>query len=206
MRPRRPRWNWPRRELRRTHVELEQTTAELTRARRARNGVSTGENERLYFSQRQAQVRRQEAQARLHAAQAALAKTELRAPWAGCVLRVFDEPGAQVGPTSPHPVLLLADVSRRRVRAFVEELDALKVRAGQRAVVTADGLAETEFLGQVRAVWLRMDHDSPRSDTPGEYQDMYHRVVEIDLEDGRELPLNLRVNVRIENRASAGTR
>jgi hypothetical protein len=72
------------------------------------------------------------------------------------------------------------------------------VRVGQRAKVTADGLPGIEFAGRVRAVWLPMDHEAPRSDTPGEYQDVYHRVVLIDLENGRELPLNLRVNVRID--------
>jgi hypothetical protein len=43
-----------------------------------------------------------------------------------------------------------------------------------------------------------MDREAPRSDAPGEYQDVYHRPVVIDLDAGLELPLNLRVQVRIE--------
>jgi multidrug resistance efflux pump len=187
-------------ELRHAQVELEQATVDLRRAREAGRGVSPQEKDRSQFAQRLAQHRLEEARARLHTAQAAHAKTELRAPWDGCVLRVFAEPGAQVGPTSAKPILLLADASRRQVRALVEELDALQVRVGQRAVVTADGLPGTEFAGRVREVWLRMDRDAPQSDAPGEYQDIYHRPVVIDLDDGRELPLNLRVSVRIEIR------
>jgi RND family efflux transporter MFP subunit len=139
------------------------------------------------------------ARADLQQARAELAKTRLLAPWDGRILRVYDEPGALVGPASARPILLMADVSRRRVRAFVEELDALRVRAGQRAVVTADGLPGMEFPGRVSdEVMLRMDRGAPHSDAPGEYQDIYHRPVVIDLDDGRELPLNLRVNTRIE--------
>lgn len=137
------------------------------------------------------------AKAELKRAQAELEKTELRAPWDGCVLEVFEEPGALVGPSS-QPILRLNDVSKRRVRAYVEELDALRVRPGQTAVVTADGLPGQEFPGRISAeVYLRMDRDAPRSDAPGEYQDIYHRPVVIDLEGGLELPLNLRVQVRI---------
>jgi RND family efflux transporter MFP subunit len=190
-------------ELGRYEIEEKLAAQDLVRARAAKIGVSAQEHDRFQYGQQLASARVREARARLHAAQADLAKTELRAPWDGQVLRVFDEPGAQVGPSSPRPILLLADVSRRRVRAFVEELDALHVRVGQRAVVTADGLPGTEFKGKVREVWLRMDREAPRSDKPGEYQDVYHRIVLIDLEDGRELPLHLPVNVRIDTPASA---
>jgi multidrug resistance efflux pump len=114
------------------------------------------------------------------------------------VLDIYDEPGSQVGPTSRQPILAFADVSRRRVRAFVEELDALRIKEGQKAVVTIDGLPGKEFAGKVSAaVLLRMDQAAPRSDAPGEYQDIYHRPVLIDLDGGTELPLNLRVKVTI---------
>jgi multidrug resistance efflux pump len=64
------------------------------------------------------------AEARLRLARAELAKARLRAPTAGRVLRVYAEPGELAGPRSARPVLLFADLSRRHVRAFVEELDA----------------------------------------------------------------------------------
>jgi multidrug resistance efflux pump len=113
------------------------------------------------------------------------------------VLRVWAEPGTLVGPTSTKAILLFADVSQRRVRAFVEELDAHRPCVGQRAVVTVDGRPGKEFSGRVVEVLKRMDADAPRSDAPGEYTDIDYLPVVIQLVNGDELPLNQRVKVRI---------
>jgi len=137
------------------------------------------------------------AEARLRLAEAELAKTRLLAPCSGRILQVFAEPGEQAGPAMPQPILLLADLSKRRVRAFVEELDATRVEVGQRAQVTADGLPGREFEGAVVLVMPRMGQRGPRSDAPGEFKDLYFREALIDLDAGDELPINLRVQVRI---------
>jgi HlyD family secretion protein len=137
------------------------------------------------------------AEARVRLAQAELAKTRLCAPSDGRVLQVFAEPGELASPTSAHPILLLADLSKRRVRAFVEELDACRVKSGQAATVTADGLTGKEFKGRLAVVMARMGKRAPESDVPGEYKDVYFREVLIDLEGGEELPLNLRVLAQI---------
>ncbi|QDV34770.1 HlyD family secretion protein [Tautonia plasticadhaerens] len=138
------------------------------------------------------------AEARLRLAEAELEKTRLRAPADGRILRAYAEPGEVVGPATPDPVLLLADLSRRRVRAFVEELDAARVGLGQPALVTADGLPGRGFSGRVSLVASRMGQNAPQSDAPGEYKDLYFREVLIDLDAGAELPVNLRVRVRID--------
>lgn len=148
-----------------------------------------------------AEARVAAAQARLHLAEAELAKTRLQAPADGCILQVFAEAGETAGPTSPQPVLLLADLSRRRVRAFVEEYDAARVRPGQTAVVTADALPQRQFYGRVAVVLSRMGKRAPQSDEPGEYKDVYFREVLIDLEAAEELPLNLRVLARLRGTA-----
>jgi multidrug resistance efflux pump len=137
------------------------------------------------------------AKARLKQARAELAKTQLRAPCDGQVLQVYAEPGEMAGPATAQPVLLLADVSRRRVRAFVEELDAARVQVGKIVVVTADGLPGREFTGRVAVLLPRMGKRSPQTDTPGEYKDVYYREMLIDLDRADELPLNLRVQTRI---------
>jgi multidrug resistance efflux pump len=137
------------------------------------------------------------AEARLRLAEAELAKTRLLAPCDGRILQVFAEPGEQAGPNTPQPVLLLADLSKRRVRAFVEELDAARVAPGQRAEVTADGLPGRVFHGTVGLVMPRMGQRGPQSDAPGEYKDLYYREALIDLDAGDELPINFRVQVRI---------
>jgi multidrug resistance efflux pump len=116
-------------------------------------------------------------------------------------LQVYAEPGEAVGPTSAQPVMLLADLSRRRVRAFIEELDVARVQVGQKAVVTADGLPGKEFTGTVALVLPRMGKRAPQTDAPGEYKDVYFREVLIDLKQADQLPTNLRVHIRV----AAGT-
>ena len=138
------------------------------------------------------------AEARLRLVKASQAKTRLLAPSGGRVLRIYAEPGEIAGPNSAQPVLLLADLSRRRVRAFVEELDAPRVRVGQRTVVTADGLPSREFLGRVGVTLPRMGQRGLQTDAASEYRDIYFREVLIDLDAGDELPLNLRVEARID--------
>jgi multidrug resistance efflux pump len=137
------------------------------------------------------------AEARLRLAQEELARTRLRAPCNGRILQVLAEPGEMAGPTTPRPVLVMADVGRRRVRAFVEELDAARVRIGHEAAVTADGLPSQAFTGKVGEVMPRMGRRTPLTDEPGEYRDLYFREVLLDLDAGDDLPLNLRVRVRI---------
>jgi multidrug resistance efflux pump len=138
------------------------------------------------------------AEAKLHAAEAELAKTRLTSPTSGQVLQVFAEPGEMASPTSAQPVLIVADLSRRRVRAFVEELDVARVEVGCRATVTADGIPGKTFTGQVALVLPRMGKRAPQSDAPNEMKDIYYREVMIDLDGGDELPTNLRVQVRIQ--------
>jgi multidrug resistance efflux pump len=137
------------------------------------------------------------AEAQLRLTEAELAKTRILAPCDGRILQIFSDPGEQASPAMAQPILLLADLSKRRVRAFVEELDATRVEVGQRAKVTADGLPGREFEGTVALVMPRMGERGPRSDNPGEYKDVYFREALIDLDAGDELPINLRVQVKI---------
>jgi multidrug resistance efflux pump len=137
------------------------------------------------------------ASARLHLAEAELAKTRLLAPTGGQVLQILAEPGEMAGPTSAQPILIMADLSHRRVRVFVEEFDVARVRAGQKTTVTADGIPGKEFPGHVSVVLDRMGKRGPQSDAPGEYKDVYFREVLVDLDDGQELPTNLRVQARL---------
>jgi multidrug resistance efflux pump len=137
------------------------------------------------------------AEARLRGARHELAKTRVVAPSDGCVLQVCAEPGEMAGPGETGPVLRFADLSRYRVRAFIEELDAARVQPGQAAVVTADGLPGREFRGTVAEVLPRMGQRAAHSDAPGEYKDQHYREVLIDLDAWDGLALNLRVQVYV---------
>lgn len=138
------------------------------------------------------------AEAKLRLDEAELAKTRILAPFDGQILRIYAEPGELAGPATIQPVLLFADTSRRRVRAFVEELDSARVCVGQPAVATADSFPGREFLGKVALVAPRMGKRVLQSDEPGEYKDLYFREVVIDLDAGTELALNLRVQAHIQ--------
>ncbi|MCC6420144.1 MAG: efflux RND transporter periplasmic adaptor subunit [Gemmataceae bacterium] len=144
-----------------------------------------------------AEARVAAAEARHQLAVARQAKTRVVAPFDGRILQVYAEPGEIAGPDNPQPVLLFADLSRRRVRAFVEELDISRVRTGQQVRITADALAGKEYAGVVALVLPRMGKRAPQSDTPGEYRDVYYREVLIDMTAAGEMPTNLRVQVRI---------
>jgi multidrug resistance efflux pump len=190
-------------ELAAAQAQLDQAEADLIRAQQMLRGsaVAKHEYDQFFYRAKTTRAKKQEAEARLLVARAELAKTQVRAPVAGRVLQIHKEPGVQVGPTNlgsaGQPVLRLADVSRRRVRAFVEELDVGRVQLGQQASAAADGFPDREYLGQVVEIAGRMGKDAPESDAPGEYKDVYYREVVIELDGARELPLNLRMQVRI---------
>jgi RND family efflux transporter MFP subunit len=189
-----------RAELNQARASAQQSRSEFDRSQKLGPRVVSAEHAEADRSKMlQAQAKVEEAEAKLRLAQAELGKTRLTAPIRGRILRVFVEPGEQAGPTTPHPVLLLADDSKRRVRAFIEELDAHRVRVGQRAEVSYDGLPGRHFAGKVAEVLPRMGRRAPQTDAPEEYKDVYFREALIDLEAGAELALNLRVKVVIRD-------
>jgi HlyD family secretion protein len=188
----REKWDLDYYKMLRSQAELEQASAEraVVEAPARADEVATAEARVLA------------AEMRRRVAQAELAKTRLTAPSGGRVLRVYAEPGQLAGPASAQPVLLFADLSKRRVRAFIEELDAWRVRVGQRAIVTVDGMADMEFPGTVAVVLPRMGKRTLQTDAPEEYKDLYFREALIDLDSGVELVLNLRVKTRISVKAA----
>lgn len=178
---------------------LERVRAEYERAKSERALVEAPAREDEVLM---AEARIRAAEARLALAKAELARTRLLAPSDGTVLQRFAEPGDMAGPASLHPILVLANLSRLRVRAFVEELDANRVQVGQPATITADGIPDKKFTGVVAQVLPRMGKRGIETNAPGEYRDIYHREVLIDLDPGQSLPVSLRVRVRIETRST----
>lgn len=184
-------WNEARADYQQCKAESERTT---------KLGAAVMSRERLegdQFRLQKSHARLAATEARLHLAQAELARTRVLAPTSGRILRVHAEPGEQAGPATSQPVLLLADDSRRRIRAFVDEIDAHRVAGAQRVAVTCDGLTDVRFSGRVAQILPRMGRRPLLTDSPEEYKDVYSREVLIDLDGGQELALNLRVKVLI---------
>jgi multidrug resistance efflux pump len=180
------------------YFRMLQTQADFESARAERQ---LAEAEAQTDEVKAAQARVAAAEARRKLAEAELAKTYVLAPCDGQILQVYAEPGELAGPTTVQPLLILADLSKRRVRAFIEELDSTRVKVGQSAVVTADALPCRELTGSVSVVVPRMGKRSPQTDTPGEYKDLYFREILIDLENADDLPPNLRVKTIIRTKS-----
>lgn len=137
------------------------------------------------------------AKARLELAKVQLKWTELCAPRTATVLRVNVEAGELTGPTAREPAVLMSDMQRLRVRAFVEEFDAPRLRAGISVIVTADGLPGKQFTGHVARLSPHMTSRQIWNDEPAEHLDTKMREVWIDLEQTAGLVFGLRVDVII---------
>jgi multidrug resistance efflux pump len=126
-----------------------------------------------------------------------LEKTELRAPTNGIVLRVRGEPGELAGPGADQELIAIVNRDVTRVRAWVEELDALNVAPGQRAAVSADGIPGRRFEATVRSCAPGVGPKSQRHMKPGEMFDVRVREILIELADGADLLIGLPVDVLI---------
>lgn len=138
------------------------------------------------------------ASARVAEAQALFAKSQVRSPIDGVVLRKFRHIGEQVTELGDTPIVAVGDVSRLRVRAEVDEADIALLRAGQAAYVQATGYPGQRFPGRVSRIGQWMGRKSVLSDEPSEKRDSRVLEVMVDLESGTQLPVGLRVDVFID--------
>jgi ABC exporter DevB family membrane fusion protein len=125
------------------------------------------------------------------------AKCTIRAPAAGTVLRVEIHAGETVSSLMPRPLFLLADTSRLRVRAEVDERDIGRIRTGQQVRVTADALGSVVLTGMVERVSPVMGRRTVLSGDPAEKTDRDTLEVLVQLDAARVSPaIGLRVTVR----------
>lgn len=136
------------------------------------------------------------ARAQLEEARARYEKTFVYSPIDGVVLRKHHRPGESVTNSwnSPDPLVTLGDEKALRVRVDVDENDVAKVRLGDRAYVTADAYHGRKFWGQVVRIGREMGPKNLRTDEPTERVDKKILETLVQLDDGRELPVGLRVD------------
>ncbi len=140
------------------------------------------------------------ARAELAEARAVLAKTVIRAPITGTVLRRFLQTGETYSMSSRSltPVIVtLGDLSSLRVRADVDETDVADLRVGQRAYVVADAYGDRKFWGKVVRVGQSLGRKNVRTDEPTERVDTKILETLIELDPGADLPVGLRVDAFI---------
>jgi len=131
----------------------------------------------------------------LAAARAELAKTILTSPIDGTIVRRNLRAGQAVSSFQVEPVITVADLSRLRVRAEVDEIDIGKVHAGQRVRAEAEPFPGLYLEGRVARVGRTMGRKTVRAGDPSERQDVRVREVLIDLDCTADLPLGLRLSV-----------
>jgi multidrug resistance efflux pump len=91
------------------------------------------------------------ARAALQEAQAALADTELKAPFAGTVAEILPAAGEQVGPGNP--VVRLADFSSWQIETDdLTELNVVQIGEGSPATIEFDALPDLELTGKVTQI------------------------------------------------------
>jgi multidrug resistance efflux pump len=139
------------------------------------------------------------ARASLEEARARYAKTLLKSPIDGTVLRKHHRNGENVSNSStvPDPVVTIGDKNILRVRVDVDETEIGKVQVGQRAYVTADAFAGQKFWGRVVRVGQQLGRKNVRTDEPTERVDTKILETLVELDKGAQLPVGLRVDAFI---------
>jgi HlyD family secretion protein len=126
-----------------------------------------------------------------------LEKTRLRAPIDGTIVECTLQPGQLTGPAESIACLRIVNRSKTRVRAWVEELDAMDVSPGMQALVIAAGSVERRYRGNVISCASYVEPKSQRHLNPGERVDVRVREIVVELKDGSDLLLGLPVELFI---------
>lgn len=138
------------------------------------------------------------ARARLAEARATLAKTDITSPIDGVVLRRHRKVGESVSTQFDSPIVTIADRSHVRVRVDVDETNVARLTVGQPAYVTADAYGDRRFTGRVIRIGQMLGRKSFRTDEPTEKVDSKILETLVELDDGHELPLGLRVRAFVQ--------
>jgi len=147
----------------------------------------------LKLASAQAQIK--QARAKVQMVEAELSKTRLLSPINGVVVWKFLHAGEAVDPAHPSPVVAVADLSRLRVRADVDEADYPRIAKGQTVRITADAFNGSSFNGKVVRI---ADSAGQKRFSTGEARErMDVKVVEtvIAIQENSPLKLGLRVTV-----------
>jgi HlyD family secretion protein len=140
------------------------------------------------------------AHAQLDNSQAVYAKTFMRAPFDGTILRKHHRTGESITNSSvtPDPVFTMGDVGGLRVRVDVDETDVSRVADGQRVYCTANAYGNQKFWGHVIRVAGQLGHKNVRTDEPNEKTDTKILETLVQLDPGVHLPVGLRVDAYIQ--------
>lgn len=143
------------------------------------------------------------AEANVVAAKERLQDTIMTAPIGGTILEVLKREGEALRVFDPYPAIVLADLSRLRVRAELDEHFVDRVHVGQTAVVYGSGLNGRRVTGTVTFVKSLMGNKTVFSRESSERKDL--DVLQVFVETGTPLlaPVGLQVDVDLLSKKGA---
>jgi HlyD family secretion protein len=118
-----------------------------------------------------------------------LEKAGVRAPFAGLVTKIHVDEGDSV--TAGKPLFEIADDQRLHVEAPIDEIDASRVRVGQRAKLVPDAYPDRVFTGRIREV-------APVVSTGAETNRTVEVKVALDPVAGGGLPADLKIGMSVD--------
>jgi ABC exporter DevB family membrane fusion protein len=172
--------------------------AARARADAARERVNVALDQTRPEDLRRADAEVASARARRDEAAALLAKTYLRSPLDGRILRKYRKAGESVTAGGDSPVVSLGDTRTLVVRVDVDETDVAKLRIGQPAWVRADAYGDARFTGRVIRIGQALGRKNIRTDEPTERVDTKVLETLVQLDPGQTLPVGLRVDAYLE--------
>ncbi len=141
-------------------------------------------------------ARRETARAAIARIDATLAKARVVSPIDGVVIARLVQPGESVTPGEP--LLRVADLSRVRIEAEVNEFDAGRIRAGAAATITAEGYDDAAWRGHVEEVPGAVVERNVKPEDPARPVDARVLLAKVALDQAAPLKLGQRVEVRIK--------
>jgi HlyD family secretion protein len=143
-----------------------------------------------------ARARRATAAATADRLDAVLAKTRIVSPIDGVVIARH----AQAGETleAGQKIVTVADLSKTRVEAELDEFDAGRVRLGQEVRVSAEGYDGVSWSGRVEEIPDSVVGRRLKPQDPGKPEDTRVLLVKVALSEPTPLKLGQRVEIRID--------
>ncbi|MEP7341033.1 MAG: efflux RND transporter periplasmic adaptor subunit, partial [Acidobacteriota bacterium] len=124
-------------------------------------------------------------------------KCAVRSPVGGTVLRTHLRAGESFSAAFSSPIISLADISRLKVRAEVDERDLGRIFIGQQVNVTVPAFPDRQFRGQVTRFGEQMGRKRVRTGDPAEKSDRDVLEVIVELaETDQRLVVGLRTTVQ----------
>jgi HlyD family secretion protein len=145
------------------------------------------------------------ARAKLAAAELAVERTRVRAPFDGTVLNMVAKEGELATPSPQNALLVFGDVNSLKVRAEVEERDAAKIHVGQRVIVRADAFPNQDFEGRVTSIAQSLSTPRIASRGPRRPNDVEVLEAVVDLDGRPPLLTGMRVDVFFKHDTTAST-